>query len=256
MQKPRSKKILLFLLIPFSILLAGYFSRYRLVREYQLMRLRSWTCSGDCLQKAWVHRVNSLQRYDLLKKNFTGFETDIVFDNQSRRFWIYHVVAPKKDTLSLDRFLAHVHKDKKNLWLDTRYVDSSHKEQALQALSALDSRYGIRSTAVIELYDLAAASWFAKNGYTVSYFVPDSLQSQLASDSLLRDSITSLLSPVKYVSQDAKYVPVLKKLFPGKKILTWRLPFKDFYKKGYLRQLLEDPQVDIVLVNIKSRYYR
>jgi hypothetical protein len=265
MQKNRRKKILLFLaFFLIAVAIAGYFFRYPLILAFQLSRIRSINCqpvqgndNNSCLQRIWVHRVNSQQRYDVLENKFEGFETDIVFNNDSRGFSVYHPpLPPEGDTLSLNDFFNHVDLVKKHFWLDTRAVDSSNMNEALSALQLLDNRYRIRSSCIIELYDLSAAELFARNGYIVSFNVSEPLQQQLRLNDLLRDSIERVLAPVKYVSQDSRYVPAMKKFFPGKKIITWHLVFRDFFKTEPVRQLLNDPQIEIVLMNIKSRFFR
>jgi hypothetical protein len=93
---------------------------------------------------------------------------------------------------------------------------------------------------------------FAANGYTVSFNVSQEWLTILHGNRNLLDSVKGILKDVKYVSQDAAYLPAVKQLFPEKKILTWHLAIRDFFDRKPLKALLADPQVEIVLVNIKS----
>lgn len=128
--------------------------------------------------------------------------------------------------------------------------------RALEAFSRLPNSDGIRRNCIIELYDLAAAKFFSKNGYTVGYNVPELLMKALLSDKALQDSINAELKGVRYVSQESGYIFHLKKLFPGKPIITWHTQFNMFIRKKKIQEMLNDPQIAVILVNIKSRFYK
>jgi hypothetical protein len=259
MQKPRRKKILLTISI-ILLIAAGtaYFFRYTLILKLQYSRLQSLNCGKtDCLDRIWVHRVNSLERYDLLKGKFHGFETDIVYVDSLRSFSVYHPPqAPGEDTLTLDRFFAHCMQADKHFWLDMRFVGEANMQAALKVFSKLDQQFGLKSNCIIELYDLSAARLFAINGYTVSFNISEDLISRMEIEKHLPDSISREWSSIRYISQDARYLPAVKRLLPGKKIITWHPRFTNFINTEELQKLLDDPQVEIVLVNIKSRFYR
>jgi hypothetical protein len=262
MQRSRRKKIFLFLLFFLVFILAlGYIFRYPLMMEIQYTRLSSLQCpsapSADCMPRIWVHRVNSPERYDLLKEKFHGFETDITYNDSSRSFEVYH--PPKTmemDTLSLDRFIGHVNTSSGQLWFDTRNVDSLNMASALEAFKRAGDSSEIRRNCIIELYDLTAAKFFSQHGYTVGYNVPELLIKTLLSNKPLQDSINAELADVKYVSQQSGYIFLLKKLFPGKPIITWQTEFNLFIKKKEIQEMLDDPLIAVILVSIKSNYFR
>jgi hypothetical protein len=99
---------------------------------------------------------------------------------------------------------------------------------------------------------LPVAQLLAVNGYNVSFNVSKRWLDNLPGNRSLQDSVSRILKDVKYVSQDAAYLPVVKQLFPEKKILTWHLAIQDFFDRKPLKALLADPQVEAILVNIKS----
>jgi hypothetical protein len=258
------RKKMLFFSIGFLILLAFllYFFRYSLVLQFQYTRLKELKCQAttqaeSCLQRVWVHRVNSLERYEFLKNKFSGFEVDIVFHQTARNFFVYHppLVSAWKDTLSLQNFFDNVDLSKKQFWLDMRGVYSFNVKEALETFSSLTERYSLRSSCILEIYDPTAASIFAQNGYAVSFNVSE-LAQQTLSNVASRDSLRNLLEPVKYVSQEAHFLPFMKEMFPEKKVVTWQLSFKNFFDVSPIEKLLEDPAVAVVLVNIKSAHYR
>src|SRR6185369_9050299 len=105
MQKPRRRKIWLFICLFIAVLLvAGYIFRYPLLLKFQYSRLQSL----NRLQKIWVHRVNSLERYDLLKDKFDGFEADLSFQPETGSFFIYHPpLTGETAILPLAEYLKH-----------------------------------------------------------------------------------------------------------------------------------------------------
>jgi hypothetical protein len=158
--------------------------------------------------------------------------------------------------LSLEEFLQNVDFTTENFWFDTRGIDTSNMHRALNALAQLTDSVRIRNPFLLELYDIPTAKLFAENGFSVSLNVSERLQQRLLTSNALKDSLDSVLLAVHYVSQDFSYVPHLKRFFPNKEIITWRPDFNAFIDTKEIQDLLDDPQVAIILVSIKSRYYR
>jgi hypothetical protein len=129
-------------------------------------------------------------------------------------------------------------------------------EDALLTLTEMEKAAQIKKVCIFELYDLDAAAFFAEHGYLVCYNVPVTLLEKLKDNKLLSDSIQKQLVPVQFVSQEISYLGVMKTLFPGKQIFTWDPHFSRFLNTDKLQQLLNDHRVGVILVNIKSQYYR
>ncbi|MEO5562117.1 MAG: hypothetical protein ABIR18_01755 [Chitinophagaceae bacterium] len=261
MQRTRRRKILLWLsLIIVLLVTVGYLFRYPLILRFQVARLKTLHCGSAenaCQQRIWAHRVNSTQRYDILQNKFDGFEMDVIYVNSTASFSVLHPPAVSKDdTLSLAGFFKNVGTDNKNFWLDTRFVDSTNMNEALVALTKLKDQYPILRNCIIEVYFAPVAELFARHGYIVSFNVSERWLRDLPGNKLLQDSLNKKIEAVRYVSQEAQYLPVIKKLFPEKRILTWQLSINDFIDTHPIQKLLDDPQVEIVLVNIKSRFFR
>lgn len=268
----RRKKILTWALLIMLVLVAlGYAFRYPLIREYQYGKLNSLHCTdsitgkNDCFGRIWAHRVNTVERYEILRDKFHGFETDIAYDDSLQTYFVYHPPRPEaSDLLTLKDFLSHVDfADTSNspmVWLDTRGVDSSNMQRAMDALGKilLSIRDSVQSSMLIfiELYDLTAARFFAQNGFFVSFDPSERLLQRMITDTALRDSVNNMMGRIGFVSQDYHYVSFLKQFFPHRPILTWRPEFEVFIDTKELQKLLDDPRIAIVLVSIKSRYYR
>jgi hypothetical protein len=280
MTRSRRKKILIWtLLIILLLLVMGYAFRYPLIRQYQYKKLKSLRCINyvtkeytedtNCLSRIGAHRVNSPERYDILKDKFHVFETDIVYDDSLQTYYVYHPPKPDDgEVLTLKEFLRHV--DFNNIrhhrvfWLDTRGIDSSNMWGAIKAMVRIESyikdsipnsgftEYNI----LLEMYDLTAARFFAENGFAISFNPSERLLQRMITDTLLRDSVNKVMGKIAWVSQDYRYISFLKQFFPDKTINTWRPEFEVFINTKELQQLLDDPRIGLILVSIKSRYYK
>jgi hypothetical protein len=248
----QKRKVVLFLVL-IIFLLAVYLFRYPIFYQFQISRLRSLPCTKEaCLSRIWPHRVNTIERREYLSR-FSGYELDVIYTGP-KGFAVLH--PPDKvagDTLRLETYLDKADFHKHRFWLDTRFVDSSNMKEALTALNKLVLRYPAGfNNCILEVYYLPVAQLLAESGYNVSFNVSKKWLDNLPGNRRLQDSVRTILRNVKYVSQDAAYLPVVKQLFPEKKILTWHLAINDFFNRKELKALLSDPQVEIVLVNIKT----
>jgi len=258
-QRKITRNVLISLAVSAAII---FYFRYDLMLRFQLWRLGSLHCNSvqvksknPCLERIWAHRVNSTVRYQLLKSKFPGMETDIVFNKVTGAFSVYHPPLVESDSsLSLDEFLGQVDLQQSSIWLDTRGVDSLNAPMALAALSSRPWSEALKEKAIIELYNVSAAQYFAANGYRVSLNLLGVPKAKRNRESILAEGIEMRLRQVQYVSQGFEIIPALKRLFPGKKIITWDPRIGSFFKMKRLQVLLDDPDIDIILVNIKSRY--
>ncbi len=258
--KQRSNRTARYVIAATIILLAiGFTYRYTILFTVQYACLQSIACSQQkaegertCFKKLWVHRVNSVSRYNILRDRFEGFETDIVFDQPSRSFLVYHPFIAQEDTVTLNEFLKHADLQKDQFWMDTRSVDGSNANEALASLADTSIDQRIKSACIFELYDVDAAEIFAKNGYRVSLNVSEQAQQELLKHRNLLDSLGKKMANIPYVSQQSDNIELLKRFFPSKKIITWHLSYKDSFKTNTLQQLMNDPQIEIILINVKT----
>jgi hypothetical protein len=254
------KLIIIFLLL--ALFVTGWILRYQLVFKFQYSRLKGLACQAgeadfindSCLNKLWVHRVDSKERYGILKNKFAGYETDIVWDSWKRQFAVYHPPLEGKP-IRLDRFLSAMDLKNAMLWLDTRETPVADTLNILKALDSLDHRFKIKMNVVIELYDTAVANYLADHEYWVALNIhPEWISAFKEPD---WQTLKASMSPkISFISQEDIHVPFLKKQFPGKDIVTWSIAFSNYFNRAHLRQLVKDEQVKIVLVNIKSKYYK
>lgn len=254
------KRIIIFLVLVFII--AGWFFRYELLFAFQYSRLKALSCQSgkadfindSCLNKLWVHRVDSKERYEILSDKFAGYETDIVWDTWKRHFSVYHPPLKGK-AIRLEKYLSAADTKRSMLWLDTRETPVSDTLNILKELDKLDRQFSIKMNVIIELYDTAVANYLADHDYWIALNIhPEWISSYKEAD---WQKLKAGMSPkISFLSQEDIHVPFVEKQFPGKNIITWSIAFKNYFNRAHLRQLVKDDRVRVVLVNIKSRYYK
>ncbi len=255
------RKLFIILLL-FILAFFGWTYRYELLFKFQYARLKGLACQEEkadfindsCLNKLWAHRVDSKERFNILKNKFAGYETDIVWDSWKRKFLVYHPPLEGK-VITLDKFLNGVDLNKSMFWLDTRETPASDTANILKVLDSLDHHHKIKMNAIIELYDTTVANYLAAHDYWIALNIHTEWISKYKAGEW--EKFRSTMSPkISFVSQEDVHVPFLQKQFPGKDIITWSISFNNYFNQEHLRQLVQNYRVKVILVNIKSRHYK
>jgi hypothetical protein len=241
----KNKSYRLFILLLF--ILSGWVFRNNLLYFFQTQRLKNMPHK----EKLWAHRVNSIPRLEKVAGDFAGVEADLVFDDSINAFRVYHPPSEEKNLLLVEWLKVFKPKNKKT-WFDVKVLNTADTLKALVHLDELTKIYKLKDNVFFELYDMDAANFFAAKGYTVSM----NISKQVLDDKTKIDPLKkNMLPTIRYVSQEDIYTEQLKKHFPDKQILTWAIAFNHTINREYLRQLLNDPQIAVVLINIKSNHY-
>ncbi|GAC1427396.1 MAG: hypothetical protein NVSMB7_04250 [Chitinophagaceae bacterium] len=262
--KKKHFRIIVLLLLFTAMVL--FLSRYDILFAFQYMRLRQLGCNemGNSIpvktgmpvngcEKFWVHRADSYERFVRLSPYFPGLEADLVFDKQVKKFRVYHPPA-RPGNLFADSYFQFIKTSGKKLWLDIKNIDSTEFNDAIRLFLESDSIYGLKKNVIIESSQINFVNRLAKLGFTVSYMA--SYRDLERNDRYETESAAKLFPEVKFVSQEDIYVDRLKATFPGKKIITWAIAFKNYFDLSHYRVLLTDTSIQVVLINIKSRDYR
>jgi hypothetical protein len=255
------KKIVIIIILILAV--PVYIFRYELLFRFQFSRLKGLGCQAEathfihdsCLHKLWVHRVNSNERYEKVSGKLGGCETDIVWDSKTKQFLVYHPPL-EGEAILLDSFLHIANADLEMFWLDTRETKPADTLAILDEFNRLTKLYGVKMNAIIELYDTTVANYLAEHGYWVALNINTDWIQKFSRESQWEELRRSMSPMISFVSQEDTYVPLLKEKFPGKDIITWSLAFKNYFNRKHLKELLSDDKVKVVLVNIKSRYYK
>jgi hypothetical protein len=207
--------------------------------------------NDSCLNKLWVHRVDSKERYQVLKGKFAGYETDITWNSAKKQFFVYHPPLDE-EPITLQEFLSVINLDSTMLWLDTREIPVADTSAVLQEFNKFPL---IKMNAIVELYDTTVANYLAKKDYWVALNINNEWIRKFKDDDWKRLRETMSLK-ISFVSQEGVHLPLLKEKFPDKDIITWSIAFKNYFNTDHLKELVKDEKVKVVLVNIKSKHYK
>lgn len=263
----RKKRLLYGVVIGMVVLVCLFFYRFELMFAFQRMQLAKMGCGSgksvvistrpDLLrgcEKLWVHRVNSSQRFQYMKDQFSGLETDVVFDKKVNNFRVYHPPAPPSGLL-LDEYFKQLKAGAKGLWVDVKGIDTTCWQQAVDYFEACDRLYDIKKFVIIESSEIPFVNLLASRGFLTSFLVPVQFV-QAETPVRVTDSVAQQLSPaVKFVSQEDRFLPALRSRFHNRKIITWALTFSNYVNLSHFRSLINDTSISVVLINCKSSHY-
>lgn len=216
----------------------------------------------DYPEKIWLHRCNSMEKLHEHIGEYPNVEVDVVF-RENRKFDVTH----DEDTtflLGLEPYFDYMDDTDGKIWLDIKNLKAGNKEEMLAELDRLVETYRMgKDELIVESSNWKALRLFTESGYYTSYYVsfgkPDDL-----SDSE-EDACIAELQKVA----DSGYVRALS--FPGWwyatikeeldrpiDLLTWkhRTSRLELFSSYAGRQMVEDPQLKVILVKDKGEYHR
>lgn len=235
------KKLLLFILL--IILLIVF--RYEVIYNLQLLRLKGF--NDQERSKLWVHRVNSIERLNWVKNDFGGVEIDVVFNPDMKAFEVYHPpAAPSR--LFLSSFAREMQGTDLKVWVDVKGLEPENLQAAIRSVIQLKEEFSIVNNFIFELYDHRFLLAFEKAELPVLLNYSASLNSGLRTEPDPTGSHA--------VSEDVRYIDHLKKNFPTASYYIWKLNWDALLDRSPLTALTDDPQVAVVLINIKTPHYQ
>ena len=174
--------------------------------------------------KLWAHRVNSIQKLNIVLNNFDGFELDVVYDLDKNIFDVNHPPA-KSINLILDNYLSSIDSiNNYKLWIDFKNLNSKTKLNALNRLNFIAATHKINPiNIIVESDNLTDLYEFKNAGYQISFYLP-SLHN-LKSENL-EQTITNINDQLKknnniYISSNCIDYQIMKEKFPKQKKLLW-----------------------------------
>lgn len=235
-----------------------------LISLLALWALWTWNEVGNYPDKLWLHRCNSILKYEEQKSLYPHVELDLVV----RENGVMDITHDTHTTygLPLDSFFSHLstHKAKSRLWLDVKNLNAENQAFFAQQIDSLCHAHHInRDRLIIESRDTAALRPLTAHGFYTSYYVSFSKPSRLndaAVDSclhLLQDicdshSVCALSFPGWW------YGPIKKGPNRSIDLLSWehRTTQWEFLFLPYHRKMLHDPQLKVILLKSKGKHHR
>ncbi|MBL4667660.1 MAG: hypothetical protein JKY30_00135 [Flavobacteriales bacterium] len=212
-------------------------------------------------EKIWVHRVNSIEKLEEVKKDFFGVEVDVVFLESLNVFDVTHPPEPSI-SLNLLTYLNFCKLNQIHVWLDFKNLNERNAEESLARLNSICSELSLnKENFIIESTNYKSINLFENNGYEISYYLPWPGLFQLKGDSLL-NMLSEIESNIEknnlnQISSNYHDYQIMKKRFPAKSKLFWLTgnnhEFTSSIKERlYLYEILMDEKVKILLMEYES----
>lgn len=227
-----------------------------------VLLINAWSLIGSNPEKMWLHRCNSLEKWEEMQHGYDNFEVDVVWRDS-----IFDVTHDVDVTFNqrLEPFLSQLKHNKNKMWIDAKNLNATNWANATQRLDFLLEKYDIdKSRFIIESSSVDALHHLNKNGYYTSYYIdfpnPDDLD-----DNQVEDVVDSIENVVEDGCCDAISFPYwwydeLEDEFDDNSIdmLTWchRTTQFEFFLTPWCYEMLNDSQVKVILVKDKGSYHR
>jgi len=161
---------------------------FLLAAGFATVRLQEY---GRHKEKLWLHRCNSIEKYEENRALYPNVEADVVYRGRG----VFDITHDADTTfqLSLEAFLTHVVRtsspeNRPRVWLDVKNLRPDNAGECLGTLEALVRKCGIeREQLIVESpqHELLAA--FTEAGFYTSCYVDAPLPSRLDDGALLRE---------------------------------------------------------------------
>lgn len=224
--------------------------------------IHAWQQTGKYPDRLWLHRANSLEKWQEFSALYPNAEIDITV-REGAVLDVTHD-EPVSFGLCADRYIQALAHNDRRLWLDIKNLAPN----ATRVIERLDSMLALaqidRTRLIIESDNAEALGLFKQHGYYTSYYVRYDNPSQLTPAELatalnqLRkvvDSgqVSALSFPIHW------YATLHEQLHrPGIDLLTWDHHTRQwtFLLLPWKRALLNDPQVKVILLKKKGSHHR
>lgn len=224
--------------------------------------IHAWQQTGKYPDRLWLHRANSLEKWQEFSALYPNAEIDITV-REGAVLDVTHD-EPVSFGLCADRYIQALAHNDRRLWLDIKNLPPN----ATRVIERLDSMLALaqvdRTRLIIESDNAEALGLFKQRGYYTSYYVRYDNPSQLTPAELatalnqLRkvvDSgqVSALSFPIHW------YATLHEQLHrPEIDLLTWDHHTRQwtFLLLPWKRALLNDPQVKVILLKKKGAHHR
>ena len=210
-----------------------------LLRDTAYRHHRLYQLKG--IERLWPHRVNSLQRLRYLYDGFAGFECDIWLTANTGDLVTGH------DEPDGDLFVDYLRTDsarEKAFWLDLKNVGKGNIAPFCLRLESLNQEFVIKDRVFLECYDTLVARRLTALGYLSGLNVLAAGIRMIPTDS------------IGLLTTEAAMQHSVDREFPGRKLLSWDLSFRDGFSRNTLLRRANDTNLLVCLINVKSPGYR
>ena len=211
--------------------------------------------------KVWVHRVNTLERAEIVLQRFNGIEIDVVYESARNVFDVRHRDIPSIG-LGLVSYFERLDKRFKPLyWVDIKNLGPDNAPRQLKRLLDLEEQFSLHGRMVIESPNVNLLSDFTDAGLITSYYLPS-----IDGNSASGEEIASWVHEVKAgisnsrvcaISADFALYPLITRYFGDADVLFWaNLVYDRRRDRREIENIIASKRVKVLLVRQRSEHYR
>lgn len=213
-------------------------------------------------EKMWLHRVNSLEKYDETGVKYPGIEVDIVLRDSG-----YPDVTHDEDIsfgLSPEGYFQKLSATRQHIWLDVKNLTEENAGGWQAWLEENCRKNGIgKERIIVESRNWKTLERFTRNGWYTSCYVdlekPDRLSAREirhCTDSLEHIAGSGCVKALSFPYW--WYRPLKRYLHSDTDLLTWahRSSPLELMFTPLGRRMRNDPQLSVILVKEKGSFHR
>lgn len=208
----------------------------------------------DLDDKLWAHRILDPNSLNSLSDEFIGYEIDVYFDNERKKFKISH--HGESNNYSLSTYLNEI-KDLNNvkLWIDFKNLDSSNVKSSVIILDEIANQHDVKSNIIIESKNINLLSLYKLNGFYISYWLPNFHFIKSVFNIIhIRDDLIDYKPNA--ISMPFSSVSFYSKKFPNYPIHCWTNGMNKEYDKDEIRSLNKQKNIKIILTDFKRNFLK
>ena len=211
--------------------------------------------------KLWAHKVYSFKEADTVFQEYSGLETDVIFDTTREVFDLRHNEGDSFLNKSLDEFFSNI-KNVSNYyyWIDFKNLNNTTCEKSMKRMNYLLDKHQLRDKVIVESWNSKELGKFSKASIGTSYWIPhfeyDSLtiinhQSEIRSIRRKLDKYS-----LNALSADYKMYPFLERYFSDCNVHLWTNGLINDGDKSIIVDLHKEDNVKVILVDYKKNFIR
>ena len=212
--------------------------------------------------KMWLHRVNSLEKYDELGEKYAGIEVDIVLRDSTGP----DVTHDEEVSfgLSPEAYFRKLRANRQHIWLDVKNLTDENAGEWMEWLEENCRQNGIsKERIIVESRNWKTLEQFTRSGWYTSCYVDLDKPNRLSAHEIRHytDSLERIAESgcVKALSFPYWWYRTMKQnLHSHIDLLTWahRSTPLELMVTPLGRQMRNDPQLSVILVKEKGSFHR
>lgn len=228
-----------------------------------LVSLEAWWSVGNYPDKLWLHRANSIEKWQEMADLYPNAEIDVIIRPD------HTLDVTHDDSISfgqkVDHYIAKMAKRGGNLWLDVKNLTPSSALILHHRLDSMLTKYNVdRQRLIVEGNNTDALGYLTHEGhYFTSFYVHYPNPSRL-SDAEIKSVISHLCRVVDSGNVCALSFPICwydvihSQLDRSIPMLTWdnHILQWTFLLLPWKRALINDPQIKVILLKRKGSFHR